>query len=186
MQEACRYAAAKNTGRRSMPGITIAVNLSARQFAQRDLVEQISAILQDTKLDPARLTLEITESVLMDDADDAVKRLRTLKALGVQIAIDDFGTGYSSLAYLKRFPVDVIKIDRSFVTGLGTSTEDAAIVSLIVALGRILGMQVVAEGVESAEQAALLQAMGCTRGQGYFYGRPTTPESLVEVTPVAT
>jgi len=158
--------------------LAMSVNLSARQFRQPDLVDEIENIMCETGVDPASLIFEITETVVMDDAEEAAARLHALKALGVHISIDDFGTGYSSLAYLKRFPVDVLKIDRSFIAGLGTHEEDTAIVTAILSLAHSLGIRVVAEGVETEEQAKLLARMGCDVGQGFYFARPLSNIAL--------
>jgi predicted signal transduction protein with EAL and GGDEF domain len=150
----------------------VAVNLSPVQFRQPGLAGTVARVLRETGLDPARLELEITEGVLLRDTEATVAELRALRALGVRVAIDDFGTGYSSLGYLRRFPFDKIKIDRAFVADLGRSADAAAIVRAVVGLGRGLGMRANAEGVETAEQAALLRAAGCGEVQGYHFGRP--------------
>ena len=156
----------------------IKVNLSARQFAHPNLVEVVAGILADTGVDPASVYLEITESVLMEDAESTSGALRELKSLGVSLAVDDFGTGYSSLIYLKRFPVDELKVDRTFVAGLLGNAEDAAIVAAVVNLAHTLGVKAVAEGVESSAQAARLIELGCDFGQGYHFGRPMPAETL--------
>jgi diguanylate cyclase (GGDEF)-like protein/PAS domain S-box-containing protein len=161
--------------------ITISVNLSARQIADPDLVPTVREALARHQLEPSRLCLEITESTLMEDAAVSVATLRELKALGVQLAIDDFGTGYSSLAYLKRFPVDFLKIDRSFVSGLEQETEDAVIVKAVVELGRALGLAVVAEGVETDAQLAELERIGCELAQGYRWSLPCPPADAVRL-----
>lgn len=150
----------------------IAVNLSPIQFRDPELPARIAAIIERTGLPPERLELEITEGVLIEDADTALAMLVELKALGVRISMDDFGTGYSSLSYLKRFPFDKIKIDRSFVSQLEIGSEDAAIVRAILAMGHSLGMIATAEGVESAEQFDYLQVEGCDEAQGFLLGRP--------------
>lgn len=150
----------------------IAVNLSPIQFRDPELPSKIAAIIQRTGLPPERLELEITEGVLIEDADTALAMLVELKSLGVRISMDDFGTGYSSLSYLKRFPFDKIKIDRSFVSQLVIGSEDAAIVRAILAMGHSLGMIATAEGVESAEQFDYLQLEGCDEAQGFLLGRP--------------
>jgi len=155
----------------------VAVNLSNKQFSQHTLVEQVSEILQRTHLPPDRLKLEITESNIMVNAESALVMLRRLKALGVQISIDDFGTGYSSLSYLQRFPVDTLKVDRSFVGRLGLDPENQEIVRAIVALAHSLGLDVVAEGVEESGQATLLRDLGCECVQGFFFSRPLDGES---------
>jgi diguanylate cyclase (GGDEF)-like protein len=156
----------------------VAVNVSARQFQQMGLVEDVAESLRATGLAPRLLKLEITETAVMADADAAVSRLRQLKGLGVGLAIDDFGTGYSSLAYLQRFSVDALKIDRAFVARLGRNAGDAVIVAAVIGLARTLGLTVVAEGVESATQVARLRDLGCERAQGFHFGRPLPAEAL--------
>jgi len=151
---------------------TMAVNLSAKQFASRNLVAAITRMLEETGLEGSSLELEITESAVMRDVEFSVGLLRSLKALGIGIAIDDFGTGYSSLSYLKRFPIDKLKIDRSFVADLPGDAEDAAIARTIVGLARGLGMRTIAEGVETEAQLAFLREIGCDEYQGYFGSRP--------------
>ncbi len=158
--------------RRAQPGFMVSVNLSGRQLAMPDLVARIGAILQRTSVDPAAVCLEITESVVMADADAAVTKIDGLKALGIKLAIDDFGTGYSSLAYLKRFRVDTVKIDQSFVAGLGRDAGDHAIVAAVISMARALGLRVLAEGVEDVMQLEVLQALGCDFAQGYYFARP--------------
>ncbi|HWR02834.1 MAG TPA: EAL domain-containing protein [Humidesulfovibrio sp.] len=150
----------------------VAVNLSNKQFSQHTLVEQVSEILRSTRLPADRLKLEITESNIMVNAESALVMLKRLKALGVAISIDDFGTGYSSLSYLQRFPVDTLKVDRSFVGRLGLDPENQEIVRAIVALAHSLGLEVVAEGVEESGQAAMLKALGCECVQGFYFSRP--------------
>jgi EAL domain-containing protein (putative c-di-GMP-specific phosphodiesterase class I) len=152
--------------------LTVSVNLSARQFQHPGLVDDIARVLDETGVDPRCLKLEITESVVMAHAETTVATLHRLKALGVQLAIDDFGTGYSSLSYLKRFPVDTLKIDRSFVDRLGYSTQDEAIVQSVVALAQTLKLSLTAEGIETEQQLAKLRTLGCDRGQGYYFARP--------------
>ncbi|PLS75394.1 MAG: hypothetical protein CYG61_07540 [Actinobacteria bacterium] len=149
----------------------VSVNVSGRQFADPDMVDTVRAVIDSTSIDPALLCLDITESVLMKDAEASVRVLRALKALGVRVAVDDFGTGYSSLSYLKRFPVDYLKIDRSFVRGLGRDPEDTAVVSAIVTLARTLGVDVIAEGVETERQLAELCRLECCLGQGYYWSK---------------
>jgi diguanylate cyclase (GGDEF)-like protein/PAS domain S-box-containing protein len=153
-------------------GLRIAINLSGRQFRQSDLVELIRGMLVETDFDPACIELELTESILMHHTEENMATLRAFKTMGVRVAIDDFGTGYSSLNYLQRFPVDILKIDRSFVMDLPASTNSIAIVDAIVTLAHGLGLKVVAEGVETPEQATLLHAHACDEGQGYHFGRP--------------
>ena len=156
----------------------IAINLSARQFTQQALGERIEAILAATGLAPGRLELEITESVLMEDADLTAEILQRLKQLGVTIAIDDFGTGYSSLAYLKAFPVNKLKIDRSFVRDIVSDPNDAAIVSAIISMARSMGLVTIAEGVETEAQRDFLMAQGCQELQGYLFGRPMNASAV--------
>jgi len=150
----------------------VSINLSGKQFSQPDLVEQIEQTLQETGLDGHHLKLEITESIAMTDVEATIALLLRLKALNLQLSIDDFGTGYSSLSYLHRFPSDTIKVDRSFVSRMGDDGEDAQIVQTIIILGHNLGMDIVAEGVETAEQLAHLRSLQCEYGQGYFFARP--------------
>jgi diguanylate cyclase (GGDEF)-like protein len=164
--------------------LVMSVNLSARQFSQPGLVDEVHELLASTGLDPATLELEITESVVMDESEAGIQRLHTLRALGVRLALDDFGTGYSSLSYLRRLPLDVIKIDRSFVAGLGSpETAEAGganlpIIQAVIALAHGLGIEVVAEGIETAEQLELLRQLGCDRGQGYLFSRPLPAADL--------
>jgi len=150
---------------------TVAVNLSARQFEHVGLVDMVSKVLRETCLDPRQLCLEITETTLMSHAESALETLRALKALGLSLAVDDFGTGYSSLAYLMRFPVDVLKIDKSMVDGLPHDPHAHAIISAILGLAHAMEMAVVVEGVEHTTQEAELHAMGCSRVQGWLYAR---------------
>ncbi|MGE3324180.1 MAG: putative bifunctional diguanylate cyclase/phosphodiesterase [Acidimicrobiia bacterium] len=152
--------------------LDLSVNLSARQLNQPDIVDTIAGALEVSGLSPARLVLEMTESVLMADAAENVHLLRSLKALGVRLAVDDFGTGYSSLAYLRRFPVDVVKIDRAFVAGIGRNNDDTEIVRLVTTLARTLRLQAVAEGVETRVQLDNLRDMGCDRAQGFYLYPP--------------
>jgi diguanylate cyclase (GGDEF)-like protein/PAS domain S-box-containing protein len=158
--------------REGWPGLRVAVNLSARQFRQSDLTGLVHGLLIETGFDPVCLELELTESILMHHNEDNLAALRSFKTMGVRLAIDDFGTGYSSLGYLQRFPVDVLKIDRSFVTDLPANESNVAIVDAIVTLAHGLGLAVVAEGVETSEHVAFLRAHGCDEGQGYHFGRP--------------
>jgi diguanylate cyclase (GGDEF)-like protein/PAS domain S-box-containing protein len=152
--------------------VTISVNLSSRQFSQADLIEQVSSALREAGLRPGSLKLEITESMVMENVDTAIDMLAQLRSLGVGLSIDDFGTGYSSLSYLHRFPIDTLKIDRSFVTQMTHNTENAEIVRTIVTLARSLDMDVIAEGVETREQLQQLRGLGCDYGQGYLFSKP--------------
>jgi diguanylate cyclase (GGDEF)-like protein len=158
--------------------LKISVNLSARQFSQPDLLSMISDILMAVNLEPGLLVLEITETCLMENLDSACTILQELKALGVGISLDDFGTGYSSLSYLRQFPIDMLKIDRSFVSRVPTDSHDSAITSAIVAMAQSLNLKVIAEGVETQEQAAFLKKQGCYAIQGYLCSRPLTEEAL--------
>ncbi|HJV51514.1 MAG TPA: EAL domain-containing protein [Noviherbaspirillum sp.] len=158
--------------RAGLPAVPISVNLSPRQLARDDIVERVADVLQSTGLEARYLELEITENVVMRDVDKSLATLVRLKELGVQISIDDFGTGYSSLNYLKRFPVDTLKIDRSFVNDIATDAGDAAIVKAVISLAHILNLNVVAEGVETQEQRCFLMENGCDQVQGYYFGRP--------------
>lgn len=169
LAEACRQAVvwASEHG-----GLTMSVNLSARQLQRPDFVDDVAELLRDTGLDPSLLVLEITESVLMRDAEESVERLRGLNDLGVRLAIDDFGIGYSSLSYLKRFPVDILKIDKSFVDGLTQGAEESALARAIVQIGRSLRLRTVAEGIERADQLVRLREIGCDFGQGYYVSAP--------------
>jgi diguanylate cyclase (GGDEF)-like protein len=154
--------------------LRVAVNLSAVQFRQRNLAEFVAQILADTGLDPSWLELEVTESVVMQNAEDATDTLMQLHGQGIHISIDDFGTGYSSLSYLKRFPLDTLKIDRSFVRDISTNPDDAAIVKSVIALAHSLRLKVIAEGVETAEQLDYLRSLGCDEYQGYYRSKPVT------------
>jgi len=175
LREACRQA---RTWEEEDRRLAIKVNLSARQFIHPNLAGVVAEILAETGIDPALVYLEITETVLMEDVESTSGALTELKSLGVSLTVDDFGTGYSSLAYLKRFPVDELKIDRDFVAGLLTDQEDSAIVAAIINLAHTLGVVAVAEGVETAEQVQRLRELGCDLGQGYHFGRPLPAEDL--------
>jgi diguanylate cyclase (GGDEF)-like protein len=181
--EACRQLAVwRAAGRRDL---RVTVNLSARQFADPDLIDAVAEALARAGLPTGALCLEITESVLMEEVEATAETLRALKRLGVHLAVDDFGTGYSSLSYLKRFPVDLLKIDRSFVDGLGTDPEDGAIVLAIVSLARALRLDVVAEGVEYFHQLEALHRLGCDAVQGFLLGRPGPADGLPAQAPPA-
>ena len=164
-----------------LPPIVVSVNVSPRQFRRGDIVAAVADALAQTGLEPRWLELEITESMMMHDREHAAQVLRAIKALGVQIAVDDFGTGYSSLSYLTRFPVDRLKIDRSFVQDISAGGDDATIVRAIVALGHNLGLKVVAEGVETASQLSFLREQCCDELQGYLLSRPVPPERMPEL-----
>jgi diguanylate cyclase (GGDEF)-like protein/PAS domain S-box-containing protein len=176
LRTACRQAAVWNAGRPDAP-LTVTVNISARQLQDPDLPAVVAGALTTAGLEPARLVLEITETVIMHDTEATLSRLRELKALGVRLAIDDFGTGYSSLSYLQRFPVDILKIDRSFTEGLG---HDTALVRTIISLAEALDLRTVAEGVEEPGQFVALAALGCDAVQGYLFSRPLAPDAMDE------
>jgi EAL domain-containing protein (putative c-di-GMP-specific phosphodiesterase class I) len=158
--------------------LTVAINLSPKQFVQDDFVETVARLLSTTGAEPHDICLEITENVLMTDVDLTVATLKRLKALGVRLAVDDFGTGYSSLSYLRRFPVDVLKVDQSFVSGLGHDPEDSAIVQAVVYMGQALGLTTVAEGVETGHHVVELRELACDIAQGYHFARPISVESV--------
>jgi diguanylate cyclase (GGDEF)-like protein len=176
LDEACTRAAAWRA--RGLPPLRVSVNLSARQFQKAGLAQRVRSALERSGLPPACLEIEITESTVMRDTGEAASVLRSLKALGVALSIDDFGTGYSSLSYLKRFPIDVLKIDRSFVSDVTADPNDAAITRAIIALAHTLNLEAVAEGVETAEQVAFLRENGCDEIQGYYFSPPVWPEQI--------
>ncbi|MBB3223012.1 bifunctional diguanylate cyclase/phosphodiesterase [Pseudoduganella umbonata] len=158
--------------------LRVAVNVSARQMAEHDFVQSVARVLEETGLDPATLELELTESAVMNDVEHAIDVMRALKRLGVKLAIDDFGTGYSSLAHLKRFAVDVLKIDQAFVRDLTIDPDDAAIVTTIIALAANLNLQVISEGVETVDQLSFLREHGCSQMQGYYFSRPVPATAI--------
>jgi hypothetical protein len=160
--------------------LVVSVNLSARQLNMPGLLPMVESVLAEYGLPAWRLCFEITESVLREDVDLAISVLSDLRALGVRLAIDDFGTGYSSLGYLRRFPVDIVKLDRAFVAGLGSDSAADAIAAAVINLGHALGLSVIAEGVENEEQLTVLRALRCDRAQGYLWSTPQAPEPLVE------
>jgi diguanylate cyclase len=176
LNESCRLAQRWQAERAVDDPLVVRVNVSARQLAHDDLIDIVAAALERTGMDPSHLCLEVTESVLVDDPEASIETLAALKRLGVKIAVDDFGTGYSSLEYLRTFPVDCVKIDRSFVRGIPHSTEDVAIVNAVIELGHALGLSVTAEGVETSEQLGNLQTTGCDTAQGFLFSRPECPE----------
>ena len=178
LEEACRQAMMWLEENPDDPPLIISVNLSARQLQQDDLVERVTHILAKTGIDPARVKLEITESVMMADTQAIIPRLEALRALGVRFAVDDFGTGYSSLNYLSMLPIDTLKIDRAFVERLLKSGEHHAIVQAIIQMAKTLHLDVTSEGIETAEQLRLLQSMDCARGQGFYFARPLTQTAV--------
>lgn len=161
--------------------IRLSVNLSASDFRQPQLLQQLQRALLDSALDPTLLELEITEGVLMQNVEATLATLQAIKALGVRLAVDDFGTGYSSLSYLRKFPVDVLKIDQSFIHGLSHEPKDAALVSAIIQLGRSLNLSIIAEGVETQEQLAFLKQQGCEEGQGYYFSKALLADSFARL-----
>ena len=180
LREACRQARAWQSDS-GVPPLIVGVNLSAGQFERDALPEEIATIVRETGFDPRRLQLEISEAVLMRDDPRMFDRLDALKAIGVRLAIDDFGTGYASLSYLKRLPVDCLKIDRSLVKGVGYETEDTAVIRAVASLAHSLGITVTAEGIETQDQLVQLRAVGCDQGQGYFFARPVSADRVPEL-----
>ena len=181
MREACRQMHGWQMKFPLDQPLFITVNLSSKQFTQESLISTFAMILQETGVKPQSVKLEITESVVMENVDTATDMLRQLRSLGVKLAIDDFGTGYSSLSYLHRFPIDTLKIDRSFVTRMSENNENTEIVRTIVVLAQNLGMDVVAEGVETNEQLVILQKLGCENGQGYFFSKPVNADGAEKI-----
>ncbi|EJL02710.1 MULTISPECIES: bifunctional diguanylate cyclase/phosphodiesterase [Pseudomonas] len=173
-QQACRWQA------EGMRPLYLSVNVSAIDFRQRGFVEGIARTLKETGLDPTQLELEITESVLMQNVDTTVGILKAIKQLGVRLAIDDFGTGYSSLSYLQKFPVDVLKIDQSFVGDLSIDSNDAKLVSTIISLGKSLNLHIIAEGVETREQLEFLKVHQCEEAQGYYFSKAVEPQAFAQ------
>ena len=164
-----------------LPPLYMAVNVSAIDFRQHDFVDNLAAILKQTGLPPAWLELEITENVLMQNVDDTVQILQTIKAMGVRLALDDFGTGYSSLSYLRRFPIDVLKIDQSFVRGLNENNQDAQLISAIIGMGKSLELNIIAEGVETVEQLNFLKSQQCEEGQGFLFSKAVPPKDFARL-----
>ena len=179
LRQACEQAQAWRA--MGLPSLPISVNISAIDFRQRDFVDNLAAILQHTGLPPTLLELEITESVLMQNVDATVDRLHRIKAMGVRLALDDFGTGCSSLSYLRRFPIDVLKIDQSFVRGLSVNSQDAQLISAIIGMGKSLELNIIAEGVETLEQLKFLQARQCEEGQGFLFSKALPAEDFAQL-----
>ena len=179
LREACRQARTwLDAGLGPTP---VAVNISAVEFRAKHFLESVRATLEDTCLEPRYLELELTESVLMQDAESTNSVLHALKAMGVQLTVDDFGTGYSSLSYLRQFPIDALKVDQSFVHDITSDPEDATIVSAVIGMGKSLKQRVIAEGVETREQLAFLQSQGCDEGQGYYFSQPVVAEEFARL-----
>jgi EAL domain-containing protein (putative c-di-GMP-specific phosphodiesterase class I) len=179
LDEACRQTVAWRVDYPGATGLWVSVNLSTRQLLESDLVERVSEVLDRTGLDPAALVLEITEGSLLQGVAETIEKLRGLKALGVRLAIDDFGTGSSSLGHLRQFPIDVLKIDKSFVDEVAsTGSEGPALVRAIVDLAKTLQLETVAEGIEELEQLAELRDAGCLTGQGFLFAKPLQPDAI--------
>jgi EAL domain-containing protein (putative c-di-GMP-specific phosphodiesterase class I) len=155
--------------------LRMAVNVSSRQFWQGDLVATVSRVLAETGFPPAQLELELTESMVMNDVDQAIRTMHSLAAMGVRLSIDDFGTGYSSLASLQQFPIHTLKIDKAFVKDILSNPNDLAIAEAIIGLAHALRLEVIAEGIEHPEQLACLEDLGCEYGQGHLFSRPVPP-----------
>jgi EAL domain-containing protein (putative c-di-GMP-specific phosphodiesterase class I)/GGDEF domain-containing protein len=181
LRQACEQVKAWRAMSPATTDVWMSVNLSGVQVKHPSLVDEIGSLLRECQLDPRALVLELTEGIACDDLDTTKTVLMQLRALGIRISIDDFGTGYSSLSYLRQFPVDTLKIDRSFVSNITTSHENAAIVGTVTSMAKQLGLHVVAEGIEREDQAALLRAMDCHAGQGYLFARPLDPDAATEV-----
>jgi diguanylate cyclase (GGDEF)-like protein/PAS domain S-box-containing protein len=179
LREGCRQARALKDVRGPEGPLSIAINLSVKQLQDPDVIAHVREALEESGLDPALLTLEITETVMVADTEVAIRRLHELKALGVRLAMDDFGTGYSSLSYLNAFPVDVLKMDRSFLRD-GATPEQSGLASAVIAIGETLRLDVVAEGIELPAQADALRDLGCDLGQGFYFARPMTADAVVE------
>ncbi|HLL16334.1 MAG TPA: EAL domain-containing protein, partial [Pyrinomonadaceae bacterium] len=177
LRDACRQMERWQKIFPSDPPLFVSVNLSSKQFIQSDLIQRVTQIIEETKINPEGLKLEITESAVMDNVETATQMLKNLRALGIKLSIDDFGTGYSSLSYLHRFPIDTLKVDRSFVVNMSEDGENVEIVRTIVSLAQNLGMNVIAEGVETKEQLAALRKLGCENGQGYFFSKPVNAKA---------
>jgi diguanylate cyclase (GGDEF)-like protein len=181
LDESCRQVAVWQKQFPSDPPLQVSVNLSPRQFEHPDLVADVRQAMQASGLRAGSLKLEVTEGVIMRDAESSISTLQKLKTLGIRLAIDDFGTGYSSLSYLRMLPLDVLKIDQSFVKGIGENAEDNAIVRAIISMSTSLGLTVTAEGVETEEQAALLREWSCDEAQGYLFARPLDAQHLTDL-----
>jgi EAL domain-containing protein (putative c-di-GMP-specific phosphodiesterase class I) len=181
LERACAEAVRWNEDRGEAEPLRVAVNFSPRQLSHPSAIETVVETLEKAGLDPDLLCVEITESALVDDAAATLATLTRLKEIGVRLALDDFGTGYSSLTYVRRFPIDTLKIDRSFIDGIVGSTEDEAIVTAVLSMGRALGVHVVAEGVETEEQADRLRMLGCKLAQGFLFSRPVSADAAREL-----
>jgi diguanylate cyclase (GGDEF)-like protein/PAS domain S-box-containing protein len=179
LREACRQT--REWLDAGLPAVPVAVNISSLEFRSEHFVEGVRVALKNTRLDPKYLELELTETVLMRHSESTTSALEQLKAIGVRLAVDDFGTGYSSLSYLTRFPIDTLKLDRSFVHNIVTDSDDAIVVNSVISMGKSLKHRVIAEGVETPEQVAFLQAHGCDEGQGYYFSRPLVAQQFAKL-----
>jgi len=177
LEESCRRLRLWE-GMENAKSLVLSVNISARELEQDDFVDNVREILMQTGIDPALLSLEITESVLLENMEEFIGKMKLLREMGISFALDDFGTGYSSLSYLKRLPIKRLKIDKSFVKDLGVDKNDEAIAQTIIQMGTTLGMEVVAEGVETPAQSEMLKQFGCHSYQGYLFGKPVTVEEF--------
>jgi len=157
----------------------ISVNVSPRQFHQSDFIKRLQYILNETKADPGKLCLELTEGIVIENMDDTIEKMLDIKKLGVHFSIDDFGTGYSSLAYLKRLPLNTLKIDQSFVRDVTTNTNDAVIVEAILSMAKHLGFKTIAEGIETKDQVDFLNKSGCHAYQGYYFSKPLPVDEFI-------
>ena len=162
-------------------GLSLAVNVSARQFRQSGFVRQVSEVVEQNGIDPSLLKIELTESTVLENVADTIEKMHALKSIGVRFSMDDFGTGYSSLAYLTQLPLDQLKIDQSFVRNIGTKLSDAMIIQTIIGMANNLGIEVIAEGVETEAQREFLLGAGCKLFQGYLFGRPVPLETFAQL-----
>jgi len=178
MREACQQLRAWQLRLPSRSTLSMSINLSVRQLMHEQIIRDVREAVDDAGLDPSTVTMEITETTLMHDTEMTRERLAELRKIGVSLAVDDFGTGYSSLQYVQRFPIDIIKIDRSFVTGLGTNPGDGAVVQSMIELSQRLGVHTVAEGIDRPEQITLLQSLGADLGQGYLFSKPVVASEI--------
>jgi EAL domain-containing protein (putative c-di-GMP-specific phosphodiesterase class I) len=174
LESACRQLGAWGKGR---PKLMVSVNASPRQLQEPEFIAVVERILHKHGIEPGNLQLEITEGLLQED-DDCIRAVAELQAMGVHVALDDFGTGYSSLASIRRLPIDSLKIDQSFVAGVSGENADAALVSAAISFAKAVGLQLTAEGIETAQQLAALRELGCELGQGFFLARPLAPEDI--------
>jgi EAL domain-containing protein (putative c-di-GMP-specific phosphodiesterase class I) len=179
LDTACRQARAWQEG--GLPPVSIAINVSAVELRGKDFLNNVRQILEQNRLEPRFLELELTETFMMQDWKTTAEILRALKTLGVRIALDDFGTGYSSLSYMRRFPIDALKIDQSFVRDMTSDADDASIVSAVINMGRSLNMSVVAEGIQTRDQLEFLRDRQCPEGQGFYFGPPVPAAELTEL-----